>query len=225
MTQASICLKPVNDLLQERFYVPSYQRGYRWTERQVVELLNDLWEFQSGTTNSDPEAFYCLQPIVVKKRVTGDWELIDGQQRLTTIFLILTALKPLLDVLGKTRFTLHFETRSDTSEVFLRNIDPALRDENIDYHHICNAYDAITKWFEGRDGNHKIRFLQCLLNDDQLGNNVRVIWYELPEIEDPVEAFTRLNVGKIPLTNATIPVNIVFTATLARKSVDPSIPN
>ncbi len=202
MSDAAICLRPVNDLLKERFYVPFYQRGYRWTERQVQDLLNDIWEFQASSEGSDRASFYCLQPIVVKKRTSGEWELVDGQQRLTTILVLLVCLKPLVAALEKTQFVMTFETRSETSGAFLQNIDLARRDENIDYHHICNAYDVINKWFSGRDGSHKLKLLQSLLNDDEVGRNVKVIWYELPDTDDPVEAFTRLNVGKIPLTNA-----------------------
>ncbi len=202
MSDAAICLKPINDLLKESFYVPSYQRGYRWTERQVEDLLKDVWEFQASSEGTEKASFYCLQPIVVKKRPNGEWELVDGQQRLTTIALLLTCLKPLVEALGKTPFGIAFETRSETSGAFLKKIDLSQRDANIDYHYICNAFEAIDKWFAGRDGTHKLRFLQCLLNDDQVGRNVKVIWYELPTAEDSVEAFTRLNVGKIPLTNA-----------------------
>lgn len=202
MSDEAICLKPINDLLTERFYVPSYQRGYRWTERQVRDLLSDIWEFQASSEGKEKTSFYCLQPIVVKRRSTGEWELVDGQQRLTTILVLLGCLKPLVEALGKSSFQMTFETRSETSEAFLQNIDLAQRDANIDYHYICSAYDAINTWFAGRDGTHKLKFLQCLLNDDEVGRNVKVIWYELPSAEDSVEAFTRLNVGKIPLTNA-----------------------
>jgi hypothetical protein len=202
MNGTAICLKPINDLLTENFLVPSYQRGYRWTQLQVTDLLNDLWDFQSKSENGAKGLFYCLQPLVVKKSHYGGWELVDGQQRMITIFLLLTCLKPILEVLGKSRFTITFETRSDTSGAFLHNIDKAQRDTNIDYHYICNAYDAIEKWFQGKDGNYKLKLLQCLLNDDVLGKNVKVIWYELPDTADSIEVFTRLNVGKIPLTNA-----------------------
>ena len=61
------------------FYVPSYQRGYRWGADEVTRLLEDV--YQNGKNN------YCLQPIVVKRRADG-FELIDGQQRLTTLYLI-----------------------------------------------------------------------------------------------------------------------------------------
>ncbi len=198
MSDSAILLKPVNDLLTERFHVPAYQRGYRWTKRQVDDLLNDLWDFQDKATSK--EAFYCLQPVVVKKSDDGAWEVVDGQQRLTTIFLILTALKLFLAEMGKEPFSLSFETRKG-SEGFLRDLDPALRGKNIDYHHISNAYDAIRDWFKNNDGSRRLKILQCLTNDNATGRNVKVIWYELPN-GDPIDAFTRLNMGKIPLTNS-----------------------
>ena len=61
------------------FYIPSYQRGYRWSETEVVRLLDDI--YQNGKKN------YCLQPVVVRKK-EDQYELIDGQQRLTTLYLI-----------------------------------------------------------------------------------------------------------------------------------------
>jgi hypothetical protein len=199
MSEASISLRPINDLLRERFYVPSYQRGFRWTEQQVTDLLDDIWEFQSHCEKKDQ--FYCLQPIVVKRRASGEWELVDGQQRLTTILLILACRPELVTALGKPTFALRFETRPKSGE-FLKAIDLKQQDANIDYFHICRVFASILKWFSGRDGSHYLQLLQCLTNDEESGKNVKVIWYELPETEDPVDAFTRLNVGKIPLTNA-----------------------
>ena len=70
--------KYVGDIIGT-FYVPSYQRGYRWGVEEVTRLLDDV--LQNGKKN------YCLQPIVVRKRGES-YELIDGQQRLTTLYLI-----------------------------------------------------------------------------------------------------------------------------------------
>ena len=201
MNKSQICLKAICDLLPERFYVPAYQRGYRWTERQVVNLLDDIWEFQSEAENKDKDSFYCLQPIVVAKREDGSWELVDGQQRLTTILLILRFLKDVLAFMKKTPFDLTFETRPQSAG-FLREVDPSRHQENIDFFHISNAFQAIDAWFSGKDGSYVIKFAQCLTNANEIGKNVKVIWYELPSTEDPVQAFTRLNVGKIPLTNS-----------------------
>ena len=64
-----------------KFYVPGYQRGYRWGADEVDHLLVDIYESQGRR--------YHLQPVVVKSMPDGKWELVDGQQRLTTLYLIL----------------------------------------------------------------------------------------------------------------------------------------
>ena len=82
---ATVELKPVSDLFGYDFFVPSYQRGYRWTSVQVRELLEDLYDFAEEKHSND--SYYCLQPVIVKKR-DNKWELVDGQQRLTALWLI-----------------------------------------------------------------------------------------------------------------------------------------
>ncbi|NMB00152.1 MAG: DUF262 domain-containing protein [Firmicutes bacterium] len=89
---SSLDLKTINDLLGMHFFIPSYQRGYRWVPLQVNDSLNDIWDFVKKGKDGE---FYCLQPIVVKIRNqannvdTAQYEVIYGQQRLTTIFIIL----------------------------------------------------------------------------------------------------------------------------------------
>lgn len=195
-----LILKPINELLKESFYIPAYQRGYRWTQRQVVELLNDIREFQQQSENKEKKAFYCLQPVVVKKR-GGEWELVDGQQRLTTIRIILSCLKELVSALGKERYNIRYETRSH-SERFLDDLDDSQYENNIDFYHMYKAKEAIEKWFGEKDGTYKIKFLQTLLNDDDTGKNVKVIWYQINEDTDSTAVFARLNIGKIPLTSS-----------------------
>jgi hypothetical protein len=207
MKEAGIQLRPVNSLLTgaagqpARYWIPGYQRGYRWTELQVTQLLDDIWEFIQTSEGGSRQAFYCLQPLVIKARPEGDYEVVDGQQRLTTLYILLTYLSEMVAMLGKTRFQLRFETRGAANEPFLAHIDQTRAEENVDFFHISAAYRAIEKWFEGRDGMHKLKLLQHLLNDDEAGRNVKVIWFELAIQDDPVAAFTRLNVGKIPLSN------------------------
>lgn len=195
-----LVLKPISELLDKSFYIPAYQRGYRWTKRQVTELLDDIKEFQQQAEDGSKEAFYCLQPIVVKKHNEA-WELVDGQQRLTTIFIILTYLKDILTLLGKSRYQLSYETREDSAE-FLNHIDETRGQENIDFYHIVEAKKAVDDWFKSQDGTYQIKFIQTLLNDDDTGKNVKVIWYQIGEHEDVTDVFTRLNMGKIPLVNA-----------------------
>lgn len=63
---SELMLKSVYDLLDKNYFIPSYQRGYRWGKRQVQDLLEDLFKFGMDR-NKKEGAFYCLQPIVVKK--------------------------------------------------------------------------------------------------------------------------------------------------------------
>jgi len=190
-------LKSVGELLDKSFFIPSYQRGYRWTEKQVTALLKDIWEFREKTPTKDE--FYCLQPVVVTLNKASDiqqWELIDGQQRLTTIYILLSYFnKRFTEEFRKPIFTLSYKTREDSIE-YLANINESEKDKNIDYHFIYEAYETIKTWFSTR---------QNLINDFEsvLINNTKVIWYEVNDSNsNPIDIFTRINIGKIPLTNA-----------------------
>lgn len=207
MSDSTICLKPVSALLTDEkgrpanYWIPAYQRGYRWTPLQVAQLLDDVWDFIQESEGGYRHQFYCLQPLVIKALQDGAFEVVDGQQRLTTIYILLTYLKEIVKVLGKTRFRLTFATRGEANGPFLEEIDLSQEKHNADFFHVCQAYRAVEAWFQKRDGMHKLKFLQHLLNDDEAGRNVKVIWFQLADTDNPVGAFTRLNVGKIPLTD------------------------
>lgn len=168
------------------FYVPSYQRGYRWGEDEVLRLLNDI--YQNGKKN------YCLQPVVVRK-AENRYELIDGQQRLTTLYLIYRYMKNVNPFFSDPAFDLIYETRENSAE-FLKSIDLNKRNDNIDFWFIANAYETIQKWFEE---DMQIRVLHVF---EYFKEDVKIIWYEVGENEDAISLFTRLNIGKIPLTSA-----------------------
>lgn len=224
-------LIPVKDLIGKKFCIPNYQRGYRWGRQQVRDLLNDIAEYMSTSCEIQDE-FYCLQPLVVCERVDNaedflaalpktpgnalpvtrdaiakhvEWEVIDGQQRLTTIHLILSYLNSKLvnttELQGT--YSLRYITRKE-SQKFLEEIaSPSSekiqkKDDDIDFWHMFEAYDEIKAWFSKTDekskGKHIIQFRETLLN------KVQFIWYE--SSEDPIKVFTRLNIGKIGLTNS-----------------------
>lgn len=184
------------------FYIPSYQRGYRWGPDEVTRLLDDV--YANGTKN------YCLQPVVVRRN--GDrYELIDGQQRLTTLYLIYRYMHTSSGgFLDEPKFTLKYETR-DKSEDFLTSIDLARKEENIDFWFICDAYEHIEKWFANKDKKSTLTNINKFFDE-----NVKIIWYEVGEDEDAIALFARLNIGKIPLTSAEL-VKAMF---LSRDSED-----
>lgn len=193
--------KLVSDI-KGTFYVPSYQRGYRWGEDEVLRLLNDV--YQNGKKN------YCLQPVVVRK--SGEtYELIDGQQRLTTLYLIYRYMKDVNPFFDDPAFNLIYETR-DNSEAFLQSVDLSRRDENIDFWFIANAYETIKKWFEE---DKQIRVLHIY---EYFKEDVKIIWYEVGENEDAIALFTRLNIGKIPLTSAELVKAMFLSSDYKNKS-------
>lgn len=179
--------------IEGEFYLPDYQRGYRWTEDEIRLLLDDIYESQGKP--------YCLQPVVVKK-AEDRFELIDGQQRLTTIYLIFKYMESKLGPLYAPGFKLSYETR-DTSADFLQNLDMSKRESNIDFHFIANAYEYIENYFEKRSAGN-LRQLAALLTtlNQYFMETVSVIWYEVDSKEDGIKLFERLNIGKIPLTSS-----------------------
>lgn len=210
LTNNHVELRAVHTLLGKRYYIPSYQRGYRWTTKQVTQLLDDLLEFERKKRTGE---FYCLQPIVVVPLQGGQrpqqwqdgeelvYEVIDGQQRLTTILLILRYMKDKQLPLNQL-YELSYQTRVGSSD-FLRNIRSKSEEEaerNSDYWHIYHAYRTIDDWFTNNQ-QYIWPIYQLLISNDEL-NNVRIIWYELGQSEDKIDVFSRLNIGKIPLTNA-----------------------
>ncbi|MEY8240446.1 MAG: DUF262 domain-containing protein [Cycloclasticus sp.] len=206
---SKLCLKTVYEILGENFYIPAYQRGYRWTRVQVDDLLNDIWGF-SQSSEDNGSSFYCLQPVVVVQ--DGEqWQVVDGQQRLTTLYIILHYLekehlrRDLKDAYKKPVYTMEYETRSGSAE-FLKDIQPSGQVDNIDFHHIAEAYEAVRKWFDGLDYNECDDFIKTLLGKADRPKSVQVIWYDLSDeckdSEYAVEVFSRINIGKIPLTNA-----------------------
>lgn len=175
------------------FYIPSYQRGYRWDETQVKDLLNDIYE------NGDHP--YCLQPIVVRKDPEGRYELIDGQQRLTTLYIIYKFMRTIFPVVD-IKYTLTYQTRSKCEEFFNNMDDDILAETNIDFFFIHKAFRTVKEWFDEKGQTQSIYIVTDFLK--RFDNSVRVIWYELQggTTEDAIALFTRLNIGRIPLTNA-----------------------
>ena len=74
-------------MFAKSFYIPSYQRGYRWREQQVKDLLEDIMAFAKKVENKEEKGSYYLQPIVLQPQSSNRWDVIDGQQRLTTIYI------------------------------------------------------------------------------------------------------------------------------------------
>ena len=229
MNTNNIDLKSIRSLSGLNFYIPDYQRGYRWSDSQAIQMLCDFQEFCKRIDNDNVRTgeYYCLQPIVVKEKswiekqedgsevTVNGYEVIDGQQRLTTLYIILKCLDSVCELLFPdfSLYTIKYETRQDfDSQKFLENINTTTAGANdfIDFYYMKLVFDGVSLWFKN---NSSIRasIAKVLLEekDDEeaeidIAKNVRVIWYEAKDknAASSIDIFTRLNIGKIPLTNA-----------------------
>ena len=144
------------------FFIPRYQRGYRWTQEQAERLIQDLYEFEleenkKGSTERCP--FYSMQVLVVEQRDQKimdtedyhDFEVIDGQQRLTTMLILRQALHIVKSIISsdmveivikhpehllpQKMYQIKYETRTNSKE-WLKELTLAyLKDFKTNSHH------------------------------------------------------------------------------------------
>lgn len=189
-------IKHFVDLFNYKFNIPSYQRGYRWEKKQIEDLLSDLTEFKSSC--SENKSFYCLQPVVVTKnnKLSSEkgevvYDLIDGQQRLTTLRLI-------------------FNQIAENMQSQIYTIDYERNDTPIDDFFVDRANNTIKEWFKQHEEKTKDH-IKDLIKEVLCHNehDVRVIWYDVDEETvalygsnmKSVDIFNRLNYGKTSLTS------------------------
>ena len=203
-------LKNVRDLLGKNYYIPNYQRGYRWGKDEVTKLLDDIWDFARHRKSQ----FYCLQPLIILPQEPSDeeetvrYEVLDGQQRLTTLNLIVHYINEHFP--GNEKYPemhLHYQTRPESSKAFSSihigedgrrvRMEDGLK-PSIDFWHIKHAYGHIHNWFieKAKDACFNDNTFQEVFLD-----KVKVIWYEIDRGEDPIKVFERNNIGKIPLAD------------------------
>lgn len=166
--------KSLDQLIKKKydFFIPDYQRGYKWTRMEVLKLLNDIWDFKLNHSDDDDGYFYCLQPVVVKPK-DGKYYVIDGQQRLTTLLIIQQAMKDygvvtqqqkvllahpdwiaeLMPAITEETYSIEYQTR-EKSAIWLENRrNEAEMQKNSDYYHIFCAYNATIDFFKWIDEN------------------------------------------------------------------------
>lgn len=239
----------IPDLCGKNFFIPDYQRGYRWSEVQVKQLLEDLCRFFYGKEENKGD-FYCLQPIVVKELSIDEiikydlhsnfdnnrwYEVVDGQQRLTTVRILL-ALFSLFDDDFNLAFGIYYMTRKDLGQLFSqlklhKGDDNSYRvyldktaDLDIDSWHILQAANLILAWFgktahTGFSREINISTFKKVFSEDfvqpEAKKSVQVIWYELRDGSLPMEMFKRLNDKKVSLNNAEL-VRAMFLSDSAK---------
>lgn len=208
-------IKPIREIFeignQTQFIIPSYQRGYKWNRQNVTKLLDDLLTFQDAhKTDTEDNSFYCLQNItLVPSKDKKTLHVVDGQQRLTTIFILLSYLRKnnmeceLLDFF-KTAKCLKYDVRVETAyylenEIFSGNIwdnkiFPEKQDRK-DKYYIADVAEGVKQWFDTKKNSqlsiHTITDRLKLIVNKMNSNDVA-----------EEEIFAGLNGGKVDLDGA-----------------------
>ncbi|WP_321479809.1 DUF262 domain-containing protein [uncultured Bacteroides sp.] len=202
------------DYLKEKykFYnIPEYQRGYKWTPQQVEQLLDDIDRFHQ---NGNDDRFYCVQNITLVEK-DAHYNVVDGQQRLTTLIILLSHLGETRMVENKIKYSVRPDTdyfiknfiinpniSTDNWDVFLKNnMDKDYDHQDIFY--LFSAHNTIRRWITSNK-------IDTDSFKDKLLYNVRLI-VNKPNIDSEQELFMNLNTGKVSLDGADLVRALLIT--------------
>lgn len=218
------CLVDVNFICNNKFIIPKYQRGYRWSKSQIEELITDLLQFgkdisESPNINNELESRICylLQNLIVKKTIIDGesyFIVVDGQQRLTTLYLLLRCYNN-SGVKFKTNLcSIQYAKNNKTIEELI-----SVGNKNVDSYYLNEAIKLIDKiLFE-----NKIDIID--LYKDIIKNKVKFIFHNIETNIDERKSFTNVNMGKIPLTDSELIKATILqekSAILKEKNTDTS---
>ena len=204
-------IKSVKSIFKMNYNIPEYQRGYKWGIEQVLKLLEDIDGFNIDENNKDK--FYCLQNITIVKK-NDYYDVIDGQQRLTTLFIILSYLQKYdkgeeIQLKNRLKYSIRKESEdflykyifeSDENYIeeknakyfYNENFKPLEKFDSQDVFHFALAKYTIIEFLKGKTDEEKIKFYEKLLE------NVIIIVNEVKSGKEE-NIFRNLNSNKVPL--------------------------
>jgi len=207
----------------QQYNIPEYQRGYKWTSQQIVQLLKDINDFD---TKGDEDLFYCLQNITLVEKGTN-FNIVDGQQRLTTLALLLSFLGNTEIIQNKILYSVR-----ESSNIFLQKItinedsfiqkiiesasfEEFITNQDYDYQDIFFMYNAIrhiNSWFIVNADVKKTEFKTKLLY------HVKLIVNRITGVEEQ-ELFMNLNAGRVSLDGSDL-VRAILITRVAKKEME-----
>ena len=197
----------------EFFNIPEYQRGYKWTVDNIVQLLEDLKGFKQNTSDE----FYCLQNITLTKTNVNEhlcFNVIDGQQRLTTLFILISYLQRNMrdKVLSAESDILRYSIREETDKFLRESIlsgdfwtDKEYTPATKDQYYITEVAKAIDEWFKTNS-----------LEETTILDHLKIIVNKVDSGEEET-VFASLNGGKVDLDGADLVRAILITRAAKQK--------
>ncbi|WP_290567996.1 DUF262 domain-containing protein [Leeuwenhoekiella sp. UBA6783] len=185
--------KTINQIFEEKYIVPLYQRNYAWGLEEIQQLLQDIYEsFKKNSTGN-----YFIGSLIVLKRRNGDFEVIDGQQRLTTLSLIAKK----LDSQNLKNQKLFFDSRPEV-ENFLSHYYQSDTISDSTNNHLISHFKAAVEFIDATNLDSKSdvpRLLKEMSADDFTNfkeyffNNVILVRVEIPNDTDVAHYFEVMN--------------------------------
>ena len=215
-----------------KFVIPDYQRGYKWGETPIRKLLDDINNFNHS---GDCEKFYCLNNLTLVKSEAG-FNVVDGQQRLTTITVILSCLKNmgkenLPQFENKMSYQIREKSGNFINNYLIGNQNVSCNNEaNVLFHQFISDNDW-NKFIECEGDEYDYQdiyylFKACKVfeswfrekneNEQRLFvhkflNNVKLIINLVPDVNSEEELFGNLNSHKVPLDGADLIRALIIT--------------
>ena len=175
---------------QYKYVVPLYQRNFAWRQEHIEQLLQDVYEAYNTYKGNNNTGNYFIGSLVVLKRSNGDFEVIDGQQRLTTLSLI----TKIMGINEEPR--LFYDSRPEVEEFFKAFYKSEKAECNIDYpqtFHLRNAIDYIKETKLDAEDNGKTIFSVEDGFKSYFANNVILVRVEIPQDTDVASYFEIMN--------------------------------
>ena len=182
----------IRDIFQNAYSIPIYQRAYAWTEKEINTLIDDVYDYYQRENNQN----YYIGSLVIHSDTDDVTSVIDGQQRLTTLSLLICYLKnesQYSDLASKIDVNLNFESRKRSTDIFrtLKNKDSFEKILDLD-NELVYGYRVIRKKFQEKDSfTHSDKFDEGYFN--YLLENVILIKNELPKDTDLNHYFEIMN--------------------------------
>ena len=173
----------------DEYLIPIYQRNYAWQEAQVVQLVEDIADYAEMNKNNHVKKTYYIGTLVVYERIKNGkivYETIDGQQRLTTLSILLSVLNNIFKMQIEFNALLRFESRETSTKTleaiysdkgFSDDLNPTMK----------NAYDIIKKSKKLKNQKNREIF------KDYLWNHVEILRVSVPEDTDLNHYFEIMN--------------------------------
>jgi len=167
---------------KDNYLIPRYQRNYTWGESEVKQLAMDINDY----VNKDEKSHYYIGTLVVFKRDDGSFETIDGQQRLTTLSIMLSVLKNEFNININFHHLLRYESRKISTNTLQYMHEGKIEDIEEINPSIKRAYEVLKTFFKNSEININ-NFKKYLLK------RVRILRVEVPKNTDLNHYFEIMN--------------------------------